>query len=80
MELSPEEYGAYWRASLHVAAGIVLVYLGYQVASPLFAYSNVGAVGIGIFLFVALVVAGCFIAMLGVARTVRTAVDAEMRG
>ncbi|WP_121741693.1 hypothetical protein [Natronorubrum halophilum] len=80
MELSPEEYGAYWRASLHVAAGVIIVFLGYQVASPLFAYSTAGAVGIGIFLFVALVVAGSFVAMLGVARTVRTAVDAEMRG
>ncbi|SEH13027.1 hypothetical protein SAMN04487967_1100 [Natronorubrum sediminis] len=80
MELSPEEYGAYWRASLHVAAGLIIIYLGYQVVSPLLEYSNVGAVGIGIFIFVALVVAGSFIAMLGVARTVRTAVDAEMRG
>ncbi|APX98049.1 hypothetical protein [Natronorubrum daqingense] len=80
MELSPEEYGAYWRASLHVAAGVIIIYLGYQVVSPLLEYSNVGAVGIGIFIFVSLVVAGSFIAMLGVARTVRTAVDAEMRG
>ncbi|WP_436345848.1 hypothetical protein [Natronorubrum sp. FCH18a] len=80
MELSPEEYGAYWRASLHVAAGIIIIYLGYQIASPMLSYSNAGAIGIGIFLFVALVVAGSFVAMLGVARTVRTAVNAEMRG
>lgn len=80
MELSPEEYGAYWRASIRVAAGVLVVFLGYRVAAPLLAHPDAGAVGLGVFLFVALVFAGTFVAMLGLARVVRTAVDAEMRG
>ncbi|MDG5760676.1 hypothetical protein QA600_15170 [Natronococcus sp. A-GB1] len=81
MELSPEEYGAYWRASIYVAAGVVLVFLSYRfVISTLFAQSEGGPIAIGLFLFGTLTFAGCFLAMLGVARVVRTAVDAEMRG
>ena len=81
MELSPEEYGAYWRASIYVAAGIVLVVLSYRfVVDMLFSFGNAGAFIVGIGLFVALTFAGTFAAMLGVARVVRTAVDAEMRG
>lgn len=80
MELSPEEYGAYWRASLYVATGVIVWFLGYQVASPLLSHPEAGATGLGVFLFVGLVIAGSFVAMLGVARLVRTAVDAEMRG
>ena len=80
MELSPEEYGAYWRASIFVAAGILIIALATRVTSPLLSHPNAGAVGLGAFLFSALVFAGTFGAMLGVARTVRTAVDAEMRG
>ncbi len=81
MELSPEEYGAYWRASIYVAAGFLLVFLSYRfVITELFAFGNAGALLIGIFLFTALLFAGTFLAMLGVARVVRTAVDAEMRG
>lgn len=80
MELSPEEYGAYWRASIRVAAGLIVIAVAQAVTAPLFAYSNPGAVGLGVFLFVALVLAGTFIAVLGLARVVRIAVDAEMRG
>jgi hypothetical protein len=81
MELSPEEYGAYWRASIYVAAGIVLVFLSYRfVIGTLFDQSEGGPIAIGLFLFGTLTFAGCFLAMLGVARVVRTAVDAEMRG
>lgn len=80
MELSPEEYGAYWRASMFVAAGVLIVFLGYRVTSPLLSHPNAGAIGLGIFLFVAVVFAGTYVAVLGIARTVRTAVDAEMRG
>ncbi|ELY45118.1 hypothetical protein [Natronorubrum sulfidifaciens] len=79
MELSPEEYGAYWRASVYVAAGIVLGFLGYRLTSPLLSHPNAGAVGLGVFLFVTVVFASTFIAMLGFARAVRTAVDAELR-
>lgn len=81
MELSPEEYGAYWRASVYVAAGPVFVFLSYRfVISALFSQSTAGAIGVGIFLFAAIVLAGSFAVMLGVARVVRTAVDAEIRG
>lgn len=80
MELSPEEYGAYWRASIRVAAGVAIVALGSRLVSPLLSGPTAGAIGLGIFLLVALILAGSFVAMLGVARTVRTAVDAEMRG
>ncbi|MFP8951771.1 hypothetical protein ACLI4Z_02190 [Natrialbaceae archaeon A-arb3/5] len=81
MELSPEEYGAYWRASVYIAAGVVLIYLSHRfVISQLLSHADAGAIIIGIFLFAALVFAGTFLAMLGVARVVRTAVDAEMRG
>ncbi|RQG96727.1 hypothetical protein [Natrarchaeobius oligotrophus] len=81
MELSPEEYGAYWRASIRVAAGVVFVYLSYRfVVSQLLDHSDAGAVLMGVFLFVALAFAGTFVAVLGLARVVRTAVDAEMRG
>ena len=80
MELSPEEYGAYWRASIRVAAGVSIVTLGTRLVSPLLSGPTVGAIGLGVFLLVALILAGSFVAMLGVARAVRTAVDAEMRG
>ncbi|GAB3670667.1 hypothetical protein [Halopiger thermotolerans] len=80
MELSPEEYGAYWRASIRIAAGLLAIALARAVTEPLFAYSNLGAVGLGAVLFALLVLAGTFVATLGFARVVRTAVDAEMRG
>ncbi|AGB38239.1 hypothetical protein [Natronococcus occultus] len=80
MELSPEEYGAYWRASIYVAAGVVLVVLSYRfVISTLFAQSEGGPIAVGVFLFGAVTFVGCVVAMLGIARVVRTAVDAEMR-
>lgn len=80
MELSPEEYGAYWRASLLVSAGMLVAYLGYRVTAPLLAYSQAGPTAFGLFLLVALVAAGTYLVVLGLARTIRTAVDAEMRG
>ncbi|RKD95788.1 hypothetical protein [Halopiger aswanensis] len=80
MELSPDEYGAYWRASIRIAAGLLVIALAQTVTAPLFAYSNLGAVGLGVVLFVLLVLAGTFVATLGLARVVRTAVDAEVRG
>ncbi|GEM_PF-539584 len=81
MELSPEEYGAYWRATIRVAAGILVIVLSYQyIISSLLSQSAGGAIAIGIFLLAAVLFAGLFAVMLGVARVVRTAVDAEMRG
>ncbi|MCU4926516.1 hypothetical protein OB905_11060 [Halobacteria archaeon AArc-dxtr1] len=80
MELSPEEYGAYWRASLRVAGGVLLGAVGYLVTAPLLAHPEAGATGLGVVLLVATVLAACYLVILGLGRTVRIAVDAEMRG
>ncbi|PCR92527.1 hypothetical protein [Natrinema ejinorense] len=77
MELSPEEYGAYWRASIRVAAGVLVIFFGLRLTSPLRTHPEVGASALGVVLFVLLVLVGTFLATLGFARVVRTAVDAE---
>ncbi|AFO58032.1 MULTISPECIES: hypothetical protein [unclassified Natrinema] len=77
MELSPEEYDAYWRASIRIAAGLLVAFFGLRLTSPLRTHPAVGASAFGIVLLAVLVVAGTFIATLGLARVVRTAVDAE---
>ncbi|OLZ39574.1 hypothetical protein A6E15_00605 [Natrinema saccharevitans] len=77
MELSPEEYGAYWRASIRVAAGALVIFFGTRLTAPLRTHPEVGASALGVVLFVLLVLVGTFLATLGVARVVRTAVDAE---
>ncbi|WP_255170556.1 hypothetical protein [Natrononativus amylolyticus] len=79
MELSPEEYGAYWRASARIAAGVLVIAGGYRFTDPLLSHPEPGATGLGIVLFVGLVLVGCFLATLGAARVVRTAVAAERR-
>lgn len=78
MKLSPEEYGAYWSASMRVAAGVVLIVFVYRFVDPFLGQDNVGAVGIGLFLLAGTILLGSFLAMLGVARVVRTAVEVEM--
>jgi NhaP-type Na+/H+ or K+/H+ antiporter len=77
MDLSPAEYGAYWRASIRVAAGVLVGFFGVRLTSPLRTHPEVGASALGVVLLVALAFVGSFVAMLGVARVVRTAVDAE---
>ncbi|WP_226004471.1 hypothetical protein [Natrinema salinisoli] len=77
MELSPEEYGAYWRASIRVAAGVLVFFFGLRLTLPLRNHPEVGASALGVVLFGLLVLVGTFVATLGVARIVRTAVDAE---
>ncbi|WP_255194519.1 hypothetical protein [Natronobeatus ordinarius] len=79
MELSPEEYGAYWGGAVRIAVGVLVVFFGYRFATPLLAISEFGATALGVVLFAGIVVAGCFIAVLGLARVVRAAVDAELR-
>ena len=78
MDLSPEEYGAYWGASVRVAAGVLVVFFGYRFAEQFLAFSQVGPTALGVVLLVGIVLLGTFIAMLGLARAVRTAVDAEL--
>ncbi|ELY82699.1 hypothetical protein [Natrinema pallidum] len=77
MELSPEEYGAYWRGSIRIAAGLLVAFFGLRLTSPLRTHPEVGASALGVVLLALLVVAGTFVATLGLARVVRTAVDAE---
>ncbi|PGF16302.1 hypothetical protein CP556_09350 [Natrinema sp. CBA1119] len=77
MDLSPDEYGAYWRASIRVAAGVLVLFFGLRLTSPLRTHPEAGASILGVILLVLLVLVGTYVAMLGVARVVRTAVDAE---
>ncbi|MFB1064740.1 hypothetical protein [Natrinema sp. H-ect4] len=77
MDLSPDEYGAYWRASIRVAAGVLVCFFGLRLTSPLRTHPEAGASILGVILLVLLVLVGTYVAMLGVARVVRTAVDAE---
>lgn len=77
MELSPEEYGAYWRASTRVAAGLLVVVFGFRLTSPLRSHPEVGASALGVVVLLLLAFVGTFLATLGLARVVRTAVDVE---
>lgn len=79
MDLSPEEYGAYWRASARVSAGGLAIFFGHQFVSPFLEHPEPGATLLGAAVFVALVVVGTYVAVLGLARAVRTAVDVETR-
>lgn len=79
MELSPEEYGAYWQAAIRIAIGVLALYFGYWFATPLLEYEALGARGLGLVLFVGITFVGCFVVTLGLARVVRTAIRAERR-
>lgn len=78
MELSPEEYGAYWGGAVRIAVGVLVGFFGYRFATPLLAVPEFGATALGVVLFTGIVVAGTFVAVLGLARVIRTAVDAEL--
>ncbi len=77
MELSPEEYGAYWQAAIRIAAGGLIVYFGVQFTSALLDHRALGAQALGFILLVGIVFVGCFVATLGLARLIRTAIRAE---
>ncbi|MCU4751785.1 hypothetical protein OB919_07285 [Halobacteria archaeon AArc-curdl1] len=79
MDISPEEYGAYWQSSLRIAAGVLVIGFGDWFGSFFFEQSALGAVGLGLVIYVGLIVVGCFLITLGGARAVRTAVGAEKR-
>lgn len=79
MEVSPEEYGEYWRASIRVTVGLLIGVGGFAFVTPLLAVPEAGATALGVVLLVGLVAVGTYIAVLGLARVVRVAVDAEMR-
>ncbi len=79
MELSPEEYGDYWGASVRVAVGVLVVLFGSRFVEPLLSHPEFGATAMGAFLLAGLVLLGSFVAVLGLARATRTAVDVELR-
>ncbi|MFP9190700.1 hypothetical protein [Natronosalvus vescus] len=79
MELTPEEYGAYWQASARIAVGVLVLVVGYWFTAPFLGYSDLGARALGFVLFIGLVFVGCFVLTLGLARLIRTAVAAERR-
>lgn len=80
MELSPEEYGAYWAGSVRISVGVVIVIFGYRFVEGFLVFSAIGPTALGVVLFAGIVLVGTFVAILGFARVVRTAVGAEVRG
>lgn len=80
MNLEPEEYGAYWRASIRIAIGFVVITFGSWFAGQFLSQGPFGARALGAFLYVGVVVVGTFVIVLGLARVIRTAVGAELRG
>ena len=77
MELSPEEYGAYWGGAVRIAAGLLVALLGYRLVDPFLAHPQLPPTVLGIVMVSLFVLAGSYIATLGLARVVRTAVRAE---
>ncbi len=75
MELSPEEYGEYWRASLLVSAGVLIGFFGSRFAEPFLSHSTAGARILGGLLFVGIVIAASYLVVLGFARVIRTALE-----
>ncbi|WP_254864587.1 hypothetical protein [Halovivax gelatinilyticus] len=80
MNLEPEEYGAYWGASIRIAIGFLVVSFGTWFAGQFLSQGPFGARALGAFLLAGFVLVGTFVAVLGFARVVRTAVGAELRG
>lgn len=79
MDLSPEEYGAYWAGAVRIAAGAFVVFGGYRFSESLLSNPALGARAMGWFLVGLLLLVGTFLAVLGLARTIRAAVAAERR-
>ncbi|MCL9813530.1 hypothetical protein [Natranaeroarchaeum aerophilus] len=73
MNRSPEEYGAYWRASLFITAGALLAVGGYHFVGPLFRDPGLGTTLFGWLLFGLFLTVGCYFAVLGLARTIEVA-------
>ncbi|MFC7232154.1 hypothetical protein ACFQMM_13585 [Saliphagus sp. GCM10025308] len=79
MEVSPEEYGAYWQAAIRIAIGVIVLVFGYRFTAPFLEYTALGARALGFVLFSGLVLVGSVAITMGLARVVRTAVGAERR-
>lgn len=79
MELSPEEYGAYWGGAIRMAAGIILVLVVHQGVAGFLSHPQVGARLLGWVILLLAIVVGTFGVSLGLAHVMRTAVAAESR-
>lgn len=77
MELSPDEYGRYWRGSIRIAAGGLTVGAGYRFVRPLLDHPRVLTTLFGATVLALIALVGTFVAVLGLARVIRTAVRAE---
>lgn len=77
MDLSAEEYGRYWQGAIRIAAGALLIGVGHQVLQPLLGHPRIGPTLFGAAVFALFVLAGTFVAVLGLARVIRTAVRVE---
>ena len=75
MELSPEEYGRYWSASLRMSAGVVVIWVGHRFLSPFIDHPEFGATAMGTAIFLLVVFVGVFLVALGLARIVRIAIE-----
>ncbi len=73
MDRSPEEYGAYWRASLRITAGALLAVGGYQFVGPLLRDPGLGTTLFGWLLFLLFLTVGSYFGVLGLARTIELA-------
>lgn len=77
MELSPEEYGRYWRGAIRIAAGILVAAGGWRLLAPMIDHPDPMATLFGVAVLAVVVLVGTFVAVLGLARVVRAAVRAE---
>lgn len=73
MDRTPEEYGAYWRASLRITAGVFVAVGGYRFVGPLFRDPGLGTTLFGWLLFGLFLTVGTYFGVLGLARVVELA-------
>lgn len=79
MEHTAEDYAAYWRGAVRIAAGALFAWVGATIAAPFLTLDSVGPTAIGFLLFAGVTVVGTYAAVLGLAIVIRTAVAAERR-
>ena len=79
MEHTAEDYGAYWSGTVRIAAGVLFVWLGSGLVSPFLGHGGVGPMAVGAIILGGLTLVGTYVAVLGFAVVIRTAVAAENR-
>ncbi|MFC3959741.1 hypothetical protein [Halovivax cerinus] len=77
MEHTAEAYGEYWGGAVRIAVGGLLTWIGRTVAGPFLALDGLGPTAVGFAVFAGMLVVGTYVAVLGLARVIRTAVAAE---